>query len=80
MTDDERETLITDAYDQLVVAPTVEERRKHWIDLVYHVHLRSPEQIMKLESERRISEKYAKLFTYDMNAEHPADAEKANAG
>jgi hypothetical protein len=41
-------------------------KRAHWTDLVYHVKLRSPEQIFKLETERRISTQFAPLMTYSM--------------
>jgi hypothetical protein len=66
MTDSDRESLIDAAMEQLVAATTEAERRKHWVDLVYHVKLRSPEQIFKMETERRISAKYAPLVTYQM--------------
>jgi hypothetical protein len=64
MTDSDRESLIEAALEQLIDAKTETAKRAHWADLVYHVKLRSPEQIFKMESERKISAAYAPLFTY----------------
>jgi hypothetical protein len=64
MTDSDRESLIEAALEQLIDAKTEAAKRAHWADLVYHVKLRSPEQIFKMESERKISAAYAPLFTY----------------
>jgi hypothetical protein len=66
MTDSDRESLIEAALEQLIAATTETDRRRHWADLVYHVKLRSPEQIFKMETERRISAQFAPLMTYSM--------------
>jgi hypothetical protein len=66
MTDEERESLIEAALEQLIAATTEAAKRAHWADLVYHVKLRSPEQIFKMETERRISAQFAPLMTYSM--------------
>ena len=66
MTDSDRESLIEAALEQLIDATTETDRRRHWTDLVYHVKLRSPEQIFKMETERRISAQFAPLMTYSM--------------
>lgn len=65
ITDEERESLITAAYDQFVAAASEVERVTHWRDMIYHVRLRSPEQVLKMETERRIGERFAPLFGYD---------------
>jgi hypothetical protein len=66
MTDSERESLIDASYEQMVNATSEAEQRRHWLDMIYHVRLRSPEQILKMEAERRISAKYASLVCYQM--------------
>ena len=66
MTDSDRESLIEAALEQLIDAKTEAAKRAHWTDLVYHVKLRSPEQIFKMETERRISAQFAPLFSYQM--------------
>jgi hypothetical protein len=66
MTDSDRESLIEAALEQLIAATTEAAKRAHWADLVYHVKLRSPEQIFKMETERRISAQFAPLMTYSM--------------
>jgi len=66
MTDQDRESLIDAAYEQLIAATTEAEQRKHWADMIYHVRLHSAEQIFKMEAERRISSQYAPLVTYQM--------------
>jgi hypothetical protein len=66
MTDSDRESLIDAALEQLIAATTEADRRRHWADLVYHVKLRSPEQIFKMEAERRLTAQYAPLMTYSM--------------
>lgn len=65
ITDDERESLITAAYDQFVAAGSEAERVTHWRDMVYHVRHRSADQVLRMETERRIGEKFAPLFGYD---------------
>ena len=70
ITDDERESLINASYEQLIAATTEDDKRTHWRDMCYHVKLRSPEQIFKMETERHISAKYAPLMTFEM-AENP---------
>jgi hypothetical protein len=66
MTDSDRESLIDAAFEQMTNA--VEERmsRHYFGEMCYHVRLRSPEQMLKIETERRISAKYAPLVTYQM--------------
>jgi hypothetical protein len=66
MTDADRESLIDAAYDQMIAASDESIQRQHWRDMLYHIRLRSPEQILKMETERRISAKYASLVTYQM--------------
>ena len=66
MTDSDRESLIDAAYDQMIAASDESLQRQHWRDMLYHIRLRSPEQILKMETERRISAKYAPLVTYQM--------------
>jgi len=66
MTDSDRESLIDAAYEQMIAAADEAAQRKHWADMIYHVRLRSPEQIFKMEAERRISSQYAPLMTYQM--------------
>jgi hypothetical protein len=66
MTDADRESLIDASYEQLIAATSESAKRQHWRDLCYHVRLRSPEQIFKMETERHISAKYAPLVTYNM--------------
>jgi hypothetical protein len=66
MTDQDRESLIDAAYEQMVAAADEPTQRKHWADMIYHVRLRSPEQIFKMEAERRISAAYAPLVCYQM--------------
>jgi hypothetical protein len=66
MTDSDRESLIDAAYEQMVAAADETTQRKHWADMIYHVRLRSAEQIFKMEAERRISSQYAPLVTYQM--------------
>ena len=66
MTDSDRESLIDAAYEQMVAASDETAQRKHWADMIYHVRLRSAEQIFKMEAERRISAKYAPLVCYQM--------------
>jgi hypothetical protein len=66
MTDSDRESLIDAALEQLIAATTEAAKRAHWADLVYHVKLRSAEQIFKMETERRISAQFAPLMTYSM--------------
>lgn len=65
ITDEERESLITAAYDQFVAAGSEAERVTHWRDMVYHVRHRSADQVLRMETERRIGEKFAPLFGYD---------------
>jgi hypothetical protein len=64
MTDSDRESLIDSFYEQMIAATTVGEQHQHFKDMCYHVRLRSPEQIMRMEVERRITSKYAPLFEY----------------
>jgi hypothetical protein len=66
MTDEDRESLIDASYDQMINAVTEADQRKHFKDMCYHVKLRSPEQIFKMEVERRIATRYAPLVTYEM--------------
>jgi hypothetical protein len=66
MTDSDRESLIDAALEQLIAATTEAAKRAHWADLVYHVKLRSLEQIFKMEAERRLTAQYAPLMTYSM--------------
>jgi hypothetical protein len=66
MTDSDRESLIEAALEQLIAATTETDRRRHWADLVYHVKLRSPEQIFKMEAERLIGQRYAPLMVYQI--------------
>lgn len=66
MTDSDRESLIDASYEQLIAATSESAKRQHWRDMCYHVKLRSPEQIMKMETERHISAKFAPLFTYQI--------------
>jgi hypothetical protein len=66
ITDDERESLISAAYDQMVASASQAEQRKHFADMCWHIRLRSPEQVFKMEAERRISAQYAPLITYQM--------------
>jgi len=66
ISDSDRESLIDAAYEQMVAAADEPTQRKHWADMIYHVRLRSPEQIFKMEAERRISAKFAPLMTYSM--------------
>ncbi len=68
MTDSDREFLISAAFDQMVKADSEAERMQHWRDMIYHIRLRSPEQVLKMETERRISAAYAPLFTYEATA------------
>ena len=70
MTDSDRESLIDAAYEQFVSANSETSRMQHWRDLCYHVRLRSPEQVLKMEAERRISASFAPLFTYDATNTH----------
>jgi len=70
MTDSDRESLIDAAYDQFVNATSEHGRAQHWRDMCYHVRLRSPEQVLKMETERRISAKFSPLFTYDSYNSH----------
>jgi hypothetical protein len=65
MTDEDRESLIDASYEQMIAATDEATQRKHLKDMCYHVKLRSPEQVFKMEVERRISTRYARLFTYD---------------
>ena len=66
MTDSEREQRITQAYELMCNATTERLQRIYFDDMCYHVRLRSPEQILKMEAERRISAQYAPLVTYSM--------------
>jgi hypothetical protein len=66
MTDSDRESLIDAAFDQIVKADSETERMHHWRDMIYHIRLRSPEQVLKMETERRISAQFAPLMTYSM--------------
>lgn len=68
MTDDDRESLIDAALDQMLAANSETARTQHWRDMCYHVRLRSPEQVLKMETERRIGAKYAPLFCYETRA------------
>lgn len=65
MNDEDRESLIDAAYDQMTQATSKSAQDQHWRDMCYHVRLRSPEQVLKMETERRIGEKFAPLFTFD---------------
>jgi hypothetical protein len=65
ITDEQRESLIDAAFDQFVNADTERARADHWRDMCYHVRLRSPEQVLRMETERRIGRKFAPLFTFD---------------
>ncbi|MHB8272786.1 hypothetical protein [Bradyrhizobium sp.] len=78
MTDSDRESLIDAAYDQMIAASDESIQRQHWRDMLYHIRLRSPEQILKMETERRIGEKFARLFTYDMGT--PANSRSDDEG
>lgn len=73
MTDAERESLIDASYDQMIAASTETDQRRHFKDMCYHVKLRSPEQVFKMEVERRIATKYAPLFTFEAAPENPHD-------
>jgi hypothetical protein len=64
MTDSDRESLIDAAYDQMIASTAVTAQMQHFRDMCYHVRLRSPEQVLKMETERRISAAYAPLVTY----------------
>jgi hypothetical protein len=64
MTDAERESHIDRAYELMCLATTEAEQRSYFVDMCYHVKLRSPEQVLKMEAERRISAQYAPLLTY----------------
>lgn len=64
ITDSERESLIDAAFDQMSAVSDPLMQAKHFADMCYHIRLRSPEQIYKMESERRIGEKFAPVFTY----------------
>jgi hypothetical protein len=77
MTDSDRESLIDAALEQLIDAKTEAAKRAHWADLVYHVKLRSPEQIFKMEAERRLASRMAPLFTYECI---PANEARGSAG
>jgi hypothetical protein len=66
MTDSDRESLIDAAYEQMTASSDEAIQRQHWRDMIYHVRLRSAEQVLKMETERRISAKYAPLVTYQM--------------
>jgi hypothetical protein len=66
ISDSERESLIDAAFDQMTAASDEAVQRQHWRDMIYHVRLRSAEQVLKMETERRISAKYAPLVTYQM--------------
>ena len=66
ISDSDRESLIDAAYEQMVAAADEATQRKHWADMIYHVRLRSAEQVFKMEAERRISSQYAPLVTYQM--------------
>jgi hypothetical protein len=64
MTDSEREQRITQAYELMCNATTECLQRSYFADMCYHVKLRSPEQVLKMEAERRISAQYAPLVCY----------------
>jgi hypothetical protein len=64
MTDSERESHIDRAYEMMCLATTPELQRSYFADMCYHVKLRSPEQVLKMEAERRISAQYAPLVCY----------------
>jgi hypothetical protein len=64
ITDSERESLIDAAYEQMIATADEAVQRRHFSDMCWHIRLRSPEQILKMESERRISAKYAPLICY----------------
>ena len=66
ITDAEREKLINDSYEQMLAGITEEEQIKHFDTMVYHVRMRTDAQIGKMECERRIGERYAALFTFEM--------------
>jgi hypothetical protein len=66
MTDSDRESLIDASYDQMISVADPVQQRKHFSDMCWHIRLRSPEQILKMETGRRIGAKYAPLMTYQM--------------
>jgi hypothetical protein len=68
MTDADRESLIDASYDQMIAAAIESEQRRHFSDMCWHIRLRSPEQIFKMEVERRIATKYSALITYEMGS------------
>ena len=67
MTDAERESLIDSFYEQMIAATEPSVQLEHWREMLYHIKLRSPEQVYRMEVERRISAKWAPLFTYDLD-------------
>jgi hypothetical protein len=70
MTDSDRESLIDAAYEQMIATADEDVQRRHFSDMCWHIRLRSPEQILKMETERRIGAAFAPLFTYSLGGDY----------